>query len=351
MANAQENVVDPQALWRYVTSKRELAQALLTTPQDMVSLKVFAQGEYNVNFVLALRDGRQFLVRVNVGSQLGLKDQIGYEMAALALLAQSGRTPAPYFADGSREHFPFGVGVEELLPGRPLNYETDLGEAAHILADIHSMPVPAKCILQKPKDGLAAMVAECRALFSHYERWAQADAAVIRRIERMFFSVEKRLEKRAGTGAYGAGLKDGHIINTELNSSNFLINPDKSYLIDWEKPLVGDVAQDLAHLLVPTTTFWKTDVILTRQERRRCVEKYRQAVGDRFSQDGLEERLGDYETITCLRGVTWCAMALVEYASSARPVTNQDTFEKIKIYESPDFLDMLLDDWFGETQA
>ena len=32
-------------------------------------------------------------------------------------------------------------------------------------------------------------------------------------------------------------------------------------MIDWEKPLWGDPAQDLGHMLAPTTTFWKTDVI------------------------------------------------------------------------------------------
>ena len=57
-------------------------------------------------------------------------------------------------------------------------------------------------------------------------------------------------------------------INTELNSTNFLINGGTydNFLIDWEKPLYGDPAQDLGHFLAPTTTFWKTDVILSREE-------------------------------------------------------------------------------------
>ena len=47
-------------------------------------------------------------------------------------------------------------------------------------------------------------------------------------------------------------------INTELNSTNFLIGGEgkPNYLIDWEKPLFGDPAQDLGHFLAPTTTFF-----------------------------------------------------------------------------------------------
>ena len=57
-------------------------------------------------------------------------------------------------------------------------------------------------------------------------------------------------------------------INTELNSGNFLMNGagKDNYLVDWEKPLYGDPVQDLGHFLAPTTTFWKTDLILTEEE-------------------------------------------------------------------------------------
>ena len=50
------------------------------------------------------------------------------------------------------------------------------------------------------------------------------------------------------------------MVNTELNSGNFLIDPQGvSSLVDWEKPLVSEPGQDLGHFLAPTTTFWKTD--------------------------------------------------------------------------------------------
>ena len=65
-------------------------------------------------------------------------------------------------------------------------------------------------------------------------------------------------------------------INTELNSGNFLMNGagKDNYLVDWEKPLYGDPVQDLGHFLAPTTTFWKTDVILTEEEMADFTRKY-----------------------------------------------------------------------------
>ena len=63
-------------------------------------------------------------------------------------------------------------------------------------------------------------------------------------------------------------------INTELNSTNFLIGGEgkPNYLIDWEKPLFGDPAQDLGHFLAPTTTFWKTEYDIEGRRDRKFSE-------------------------------------------------------------------------------
>ena len=76
-------------------------------------------------------------------------------------------------------------------------------------------------------------------------------------------------------------------INTELNSTNFLIGGEgkPNYIIDWEKPLFGDPAQDLGHFLAPTTTFWKTDVILREEEIENFLNEYlkcEMCIRDRF---------------------------------------------------------------------
>ena len=44
---------------------------------------------------------------------------------------------------------------------------------------------------------------------------------------------------------------------------------------------------------------------------------------------------------TCLRGITWCAMAWVEYQEPGRLIRNEETFKKMEDYLNRDFLDMI----------
>ena len=290
------------------------------------------QGEYNVNYTFDHPGGRKLVLRINRGSQMHLPDQIGYEFSALKALEPSGRTPKALFCDSGMNCL-----VMEHLPGRPLRYETDMEAAAEIFADIHALP-PAPDLIE-PENPLEAIIDECREMVAHYYEWDKTDPEVVRLLE----VLEKEISAKDLTAP--AGLRKC-IVNTEVNSGNFLINPGgHSYLIDWEKPLISEPAQDLGHFLVPTTTFWKTDVILKPEEIRHFVRCYERAVNGRFETDSLSERLPLYFTVTCLRGVTWCAMAYREYCQPGRAIANADTFQKIQEYLKPDFLENILQNY------
>ena len=99
--------------------------------------------------------------------------------------------------------------------------------------------------------------------------------------------------------------------------------------------------EDLGHFLAPTTTFWKTDVILKEEEMDRFVKEYKGAVKGRFDVSGLEERLKAFVPVTCLRGITWCAMAWVEYQKPGRLIRNGETFRKMEDYLDGEFLRMI----------
>ena len=289
------------------------------------------RGEYNSNYTFTHPEGKKLVLRVNTGSQMHLDNQIGYEFSALKNLEPSGRTPKAYFCERTMNCL-----VMEYLPGRSLRYETDLPAAAEIFADIHALPIPGDCFLLEPKNPLEAIIDECRQMVSHYYCWDQADPTVIHLLE----TLEKEISSKDLSAPWGIRKC---MVNTEVNSGNFLINPgEKSYLIDWEKPLISEPAQDLGHFLVPTTTFWKTDVILTPEEIRHFVACYHQAVAGRFETASLSERLPLYFTVTCLRGVTWCAMAYREYSQPGRAIANADTYRKLQEYLRPDFLENLL---------
>ena len=295
---------------------------------------VLGQGEYNLNYAFTHPvTGRKLVLRINTGSQMHLEDQIGYEYGALQALAPSGRTPKPVCCWPEQKML-----VMEWLPGRALQYETDLPIAAQILADIHSTPVPADCGLQRPDYPARAIYEECLQMVQHYLDWEEADPEVTGLLRQLVEEIGK-LPLTADSDAPLC------MVNTELNSGNFLIDGENSHLVDWEKPLLSEPAQDLGHFLAPTTTFWKTDVILTPQQVKAFAETYVAAVNGRMDCATLPERLPLFFTVTCLRGVTWCAMAYREYCQPGRELRNEDTFRKLKAYLEPDFLRNILENY------
>ena len=329
--------MDQTLFQKYVTSEDFLSRLDLPAGTPL-AFSPLGQGEYNLNYRFRHpRTGRELVLRINMGSQMHLEHQIAYEFSALRDLAPSGRTPRPLFYDDSRAILPHGVLVMEWLPGRPLRYGADLPQAAAILADIHALPVPGDSQLLRPAHPARSIYEECLSMVEHYLTWEEADGRVCRLLDALVEEIG-RLPLDAPSGAPPC------MVNTELNSGNFLIREGApGYLVDWEKPLISEPAQDLGHFLAPTTTFWKTDFILTPGEIGGFVRSYLAAVAGRFDTATLRERLALFFTVTCLRGVTWCAMALREYARPGRPLTNGDTLVKLRQYLSEDFLQHILE--------
>lgn len=295
---------------------------------------LLGQGEYNRNYLFTHPvTGQKLVLRINFGSQMHLAHQIEYEYNALKLLEESGRTPRPFYVDGSLKDFTNGVMVMEYLPGHALDYHTELFRAAGCLADIHSVSLPKCTHLIVPENPVRAILEECEQMVCTYMESNLADADKKQKIRLLLDLAWKQADALAAASYQCC-------INTELNSTNFLMNgtegPD--YLIDWEKPICGEPAQDLGHFLAPTTTFWKTDVILDEMEMRAFVEKYIEEVNGRFPVDDLWERTNTYMTVTCLRGITWCAMAWVEYQQPGRKLVNESTWRKLEAYLTDEFL-------------
>lgn len=307
---------------------------------EEINLFPLGSGEYNLNYsFLHPMTSQRLVLRLSMGSQMHLEKQAEYEYFALKELEPTGRTPRAVFCDDSKKQLPYGVLVMEWLPGAPLSYQQDMGTAAEILADIHSLRVPEGTHIIRPSAPARGIYDECSCMAEHYLTWDGANAESCRLIEALFEEIG-RLPLNEESPSPKC------IVNTELNSGNFLINKGgRSYLIDWEKPLISEPAQDIAHFLVPTTTYWKTDTILTADEIAAFTDAYIKAVGGRMDTSTLKERLPLYFTVTCLRGITWCAMAMREYSEPGRALKNEYTFRRIKAYLEPDFLNNILENY------
>lgn len=322
---------------REYVERSEYKEMLKIPYSAKLEYKILAQGEYNINYIFIHPVTKEkLLLRINTGSQMHLEDQIGYEYKALKLLESSKRTPKAIYVDGSLKNLDNGVLVMGFLEGRALDYKKDLDIAAECLADIHSLKLE-RTHLVSPQDPLAAIINECRDMFDKYKNSSLADKHKILMVENMLLEGEAKVAKLKNYSGYKC------CVNTELNSSNFLINGSEkqNYIIDWEKPILGDPAQDLGHFLAPTTTFWKTDNILDEKEIMHFINKYKSAVRGSFDIEDLEERVNIYIPINCLRGLTWCAMALNQYQGEDRLIKNEDTLKKLNQYMSEDFLNMI----------
>ncbi len=319
------------------SQKEKFRKSLGLSTEMELEFTMLAQGEYNMNYLFVHPVTEQkLLLRINMGSQMHLENQIEYEYHALKQLEASERTPKVYFVDGSKTDIPYGIMVMEYLPGQVMDYEKDMRTGAEILADIHATPIDAKGSLIHSANPCKEILEECNQMFRIFEESELADAHKKKQIRAMLDLCQEKTKHMADYDGYKC------CINTELNSTNFLINQEgKSYLIDWEKPLYGDPGQDLGHYLAPTTTFWKTDVILTQEETDVILDYYIECVNGRFDVAGLKERVGIFIPVTCMRGITWCAMAWVEYQQPDKAIRNESTWKKLNEYLEQSFIDML----------
>lgn len=278
-----------------------------------------AAGEYNENYRVSDHTG-DYVCRINHGTQLGLDNQVEYEFGVLQAVHPSGVTPRPlqYSLDGG--DLGQGVLLMEYLRGRPLNYERDLAVAARIFAAIHVLPPDARLLVQA--DPVAAIAAESLGLI---ERYHGPDFPEVRQLLLAYHEKIINLDM---------GFSDEPLcmVNTEVNSGNFLIDPVRSCLIDWEKAVVSCRYQDLAHFLVPTTTLWKTESRLSQEEKRGFLALYRQTLRLDIPLRELVARTAFMERVIVLRALSWCYMAYHEYRDRSRVLVSDATFKKIISY-------------------
>ncbi len=306
-----------------------------------LTVSFLAQGEYNLNYLLRC-EKRWYVLRINTGSQMQLENQISYEYRTLKLLEKSGVTPKVYYVDESKQLLPYGVLVMEYISGEPLDYRHDLVKAARTLAGVHSLEfAPSETqFLVKVPEPFSAIWQEATQLLEKYFSCPKANTQTRRLLEKMVVEAEKRKDEEKILMADPWS----RVINTEVNSHNFIVDHGTGAccLIDWEKPLWGEPAQDLAHFLIPTTTLWKRDYALSHEEEEMFIGAYLKELSPRSHAGSLQERMEMFKFFNLLRALSWCAMAWTEYVSPDRPLYNQDTFKKINDYLEPDFIKKIL---------
>jgi len=290
------------------------------------SVSFLAAGEYNANYLVKSEDGPTVL-RINHGSQLGLGEkQIAYEYRVLQALSGSGVTPLPIACHPHMEPLGGGALLMGYLPGRALIYQRDLDRAAHIFARVHTVSPARGMVVQA--DPVADIARESIGLVNRF-----ADHPMERERELLLAYHDTILSLAGKTRALFSG-EARCLVNTEVNSANFLISDQGAYLVDWEKAVESYRYQDLAHFMVPTTTLWKTDTILTREEKKYFLLAYKGEACPGMDLDAMIQKTMVMEKTILLRALSWCFMAWYEYTCTDRPMQNKETLAKINQYLS-----------------
>ena len=297
-----------------------------------------AAGEYNENH-LVVSGGNRYLFRINHGSQINQADQIRYEYNVLKAVEPSGVTPRPLFVASDS---PLGgVMLMEFIPGRRFDFTRDLDQVPRIFAAIHGLPV---------SEDIEDLLVQENPILDI------ADES-LHLIER--FPLHPMNEQRQRLLAYhGEILRINHdhgalfaneplcIVNTEVNSGNFIIQENqenqenqekenkknRGFLVDWEKAVISCRYQDLAHFLIPTTTLWKSDFRFTPEQRIDFLRDYYRLILPDFSFDELEFKTAILERTILLRALSWCYMAWFEYKDPKRTLKDKYTFYKITTF-------------------
>lgn len=305
--------------------------------QAPVTLRFLAQGEYNLNYLLQA-GGEKLVLRVNTGSQMNLENQIGYEYHALELLRRSEVTPVPYYLDDQMAEIPYGLLVMEYLPGEPLQYSADLRQAAKTFAKIHSLSFTEGGVsfLVKPEAPFSPICREVSSLLTRYFACKGARPQMKNLLEKLFHVAEEKKHEEL----YFIEEPWQAVINTEVNSHNFIVNPVRKscHLIDWEKPIFGEPAQDLSMFMIPTTTMWRGNTLLSPEQEDLFLKTYTRELTSCPYVDSLRERVQSFKFFNTLRAISWCAMAWTEYTQPGRPLINTGTLEKINMYLQTEFI-------------
>jgi aminoglycoside phosphotransferase (APT) family kinase protein len=300
-----------------------------------------ARGEYNLNFLLVSGSTR-LVFRVNIGSQIHRDDQIVYEYKALKLLQGSGVTPRPFFVDDTRTFFDNGILIMDYLPGEPLDYTRDLADAAGLFANIHQIELPVeKNHLIREQAPLTLIYDECAGLLQHY---FDSDLAQLE-IRDYLLDLKAWADTARSKEAYYQQDPWPCIVNTEVNSANFIVNRPRNtiHLVDWEMPRWGDPSQDLCHFCSPLTTLWKTSWKMSAAQKNEFLKTYSRHIRDRHLRDTLIERVRLRDPFVYLRGISWSAMGWVAYQTAFSGIKNPDTWAKLQQYMNLNFIRSIFD--------
>ncbi len=305
---------------------------------ESVEILGMRPGIYNLNFHVGVNQ-REFIFRINIEQQSGLPNQIEYEYGVLKFLENHGIAPKAYHLDNSRDHFQFGILIEEYLEGPHISpLRGELREVAELLARLHALK-PGDVPFTVWRRPLIDTYQLARNDLLDYEAKKTPERRTIGLARRVLNNTETRLRDHER-------LFDTESLNhTDLACDNFIKTPEGLRLIDWEKPRVDDPSYDISCFLSEPVQLWSSQRVLTGEDRREFVETYVRLAGVR--EDVLLEKVRVREPLVSLHWILWGANKLCDLREGrTTPELMRVHEEKAERYERvarPENIERILD--------
>jgi len=110
--------------------------------------------------------------------------------------------------------------------------------------------------------------------------------------------------------------------------------------------VLGEVAQDVAYFVSPTTTFWDSEFLFPARDIPGVIDAYWQAVDGRFGRTDFDERFRAWRMMTALKSTSWCLQALARYRGEQAAHTTEKTAGKLPVYLSEEFMELIAAECF-----
>ena len=252
------------------------------------------------------------LLRVPRQSQLGLRAQenLDYQAACFARMAESGHTPHIHGVIRPASDVPMGALIVEEIVGRRADLPRDLVALADALAAIHRLPVPAaaeRAPLMDHENPVGATLGEVRKQAEHLSAEtvplsSAGRAAILAEIDEI------------SSYAHDHAPPPKTLISFDAHPGNFILRADGgAVLVDLEKGRYGGAGFDLAHATLYTSTTWDIESYseLTVREVARFYRAWLGAMPEPLAQ-AYRPWLLPMRRLMWLWSVTWCAKWAVE---------------------------------------
>lgn len=262
--------------------------------------------------------GAAALVRIPRFSQVADDPaaHLAYQAACFARAGETGRTPRLRAVLAVTPDLPRGGLVVDEIAGRLPRLPDDLGAIVDSLAALHALPLPAPAARSPVIDHGADPFGSLQALVERQMGFldaagvAPAAQAILRDTLAAVVAERERLAARPQPAA---------LVAVDCHPGNFLIDGDgRAILVDLERMQYGAPAADIAHLTLPTSTFWdrRIDTGLDRAALAGAYRRYGERIGG-AARAAIGPWLGPCRRLIWLRTLSWYARFLVETKAGA----------------------------------